>query len=88
MLMLIMLMLMQSCIDAIDHADSVGGQSAQVDKVEVGWGLTVASQRRQRETISRIFSRWKLWTLFTLCLTAAEAMAWWLEESLWHLVGK
>ena len=21
-------------------------------------------------------------------LTAAEAMAWWLEESLWHLVGK
>ena len=55
MLMLIMLMLMLSCIDAIDHADSVGRQSAQVDKVEVGREfelMTVASQRRQRETIS------------------------------------
>ena len=37
MLMLILLMHMLSCIDAIDHADSVGRQSAQVDKVEVGW---------------------------------------------------
>ena len=37
MLMLSMLMLMLSCIDAIDHADSVGRQSAQVDKIEVGW---------------------------------------------------
>ena len=52
---LMMLMLMLSCNDAIDHADSVGRQNAQVDKVEVGWEfelLTVASQRRQRETIS------------------------------------
>ena len=37
MLMLILLMLMLSCINAIDHADSVERQSAQIDKVEVGW---------------------------------------------------
>ena len=50
-----MLMLMLSCIDAIDNADSVGRQSAQVDKVEVGWEFELmigASQRSQRETIS------------------------------------
>ena len=35
--MLSMLMLMLSYIDAIDLADPVGRQSAQVDKVEVGW---------------------------------------------------
>ena len=60
--MLIMPMLMLSCIDAIDHADSVGRQSAQVDKVEVGWEfehITDASWRSQRETISLIF--FKIW---------------------------
>ena len=51
--MLIMLMLMLSCIDAIDHADSVGRQSAQVDKVEVGWEfelMTVAEQGKERQS--------------------------------------
>ena len=35
--------------------------------------ITVASQKRQRETISWIFSRWKLWTFFYFMLHLSDS---------------